>query len=228
MAQEFFTTASIGTWDKPEFVREVIVECWGGGGGGGTTPNSNNSGGGGGAGGQYSIKVLQYSSAASQITYSVGTGGAGQTVGGARSDGGDSIWDSNQVVAKGGVGANIGTPGTGSIAGGVGDNVYRGGSGGTAPAGNSGAGGGGAGSTGNGGDASTSTAGTGTSELGGNGGAGQATNNTAGNPGFIYGGAGSGGRRLNANQVGGAGAAGYIRITYDIVPPYRSYGYLID
>jgi hypothetical protein len=30
------------------------------------------------------------------------------------------------------------------------------------------------------------------------------------------------------NQAGGAGAEGYIRITYDIVLPYRSYGYLID
>jgi len=76
-----------------------------------------------------------------------------------------------------------------------------------------GGGGSGAGSTGTGNAASGVNAGSAKSELGGAGGNGGV--NSDGFPGNNYGGAGGGGERQGGtNKAGGAGAAGFIRITY--------------
>lgn len=208
-----FTTTQ--TWSKPAGVTTLTVECWGGGGAGGSA-SSSGARGGGGAGGAYARKVLTgLPSGATNYTVTVG---ASQTNNGSS---GNGSWfsTSGTVFAQGGAGgtnqssAGNGAGGTGSAASSIGDVVYAGGNGGTGVA-LSGAGGGGAGSTGAGGNANVSTAGTGTSENGGNGGGG----NSAGSPGSAgqnYGGGGSGGNANNNNtRNGGAGAQGFVRITY--------------
>lgn len=208
------TFTADGTWVKPNGVTKVTVECWGAGGGGGGASN-NNQGGGGGAGGQYAIKVVTYNAARQSITYVVGTGGPGGSGASSGTVGEDTDWQSGVVVAKGGAFgvANNGAGGVGSTTGGVGDTVYEGGDG-AAGAVNSGAGGGGAGSGGAGGDAVGVGAGGGTTQNGGNGGAGLSSSSD-GNPGNNYGGGGSGGKRTTVtSRTGGAGAQGYIRITY--------------
>lgn len=101
--EELLTTVGSGNWTKPSGVTQVLVECWSGGGsGGGATAAS--SAGGGGAGGQYSRKLITYTSAQQTISYSIGAGGIGST--GAGVSGSNTTWDTNQVVAVGGAGGN--------------------------------------------------------------------------------------------------------------------------
>lgn len=207
-------TAASGNWTKPANVTSVTVECWGGGGAGGAGGSTGGTryGGGGGKGGQYASKVLTYGAASQDIPYTVA-----QTTTG---NGGDTTWDTNQVIARGGRAGQNATNaalGTGSLlqtGTGVGDVLFDGGNGasgvGTT---SSGGGGGGAGTGGAGGNASGTTAGTGTAENGGDGGVGRTTNVAGGN-GNIYGGAGGGGR--SSGNAGGTGAAGLIRVTYSI------------
>lgn len=210
------TTTGAGTWSKPAGVTSVEVECWGGGGPGGAASTNFNVGGGG-AGGQYAKKTITYASGASSISYTV----AASFVPGINNatNGNDTNWESGVVVAKGGARgfASTGgsTRGTGSTSGGVGDIVYAGGNG-SAGGANAGAGGGGAGSTGAGGNASTTTAGLGKTENGGNGGAGRTTDGI-GLTGNNYGGGGGGGKMsIGQTYVGGTGAKGMIRLTYNV------------
>lgn len=215
--EELITTAGAGTWTKPAGVTQVIVECWGGGGaGGGAT--SNPAAGGGGGGGQYSRKYITYTSPSVGISYSVGAGGVGTT--GTIVNGGDTTWQTNVVIAKGGTG---GTPdgvdaggvpgGVGNQAGSVGDVIYFGTDGeagtvigGTTPLG--GIGGSGAASTNNG------------PEYAGVGGAQVGATSLPGNPGSLYGGGGSGAcTNVSTNRAGGNGARGLIRIIYRIPQP---------
>jgi hypothetical protein len=207
-----FGPGESGSWQAP-ITGNVTVECWAGGGGGGGPGNTNKYGGGGGAGGQYSIKVVSVTQG-SYYSYSVGTGGAAGS--GDGGTGGDTVFGSSTVVAKGGAGGkdydNGGNGGQGSTSGGVGDTVYAGGSGANGTTTYSGGGGGGAGSTGTGKNASTTTGGGATSEYGGAGGNGSASNNGNGSAGSNYGGGGGGGAGKTGTAAAGAG--GFMRITW--------------
>lgn len=209
-----FTTSS--TWTAPANVTSVTVQAWGAGGKGGSSGGgSQAAGGGGGAFAQKVIAVIP----GTTYNVEVGIGGTGATL-----NGGDSFFINNTtILAKGGIGVNTGitTGGNGGAAGAsIGDFVYRGGNGSDVASGNSGAGGGGAGTTGNGGDASGTTAGTGTNIGGGNGGAGR-TNNGTGNNGVTIGGGGGGAK---GNNAGGSGARGEVRITFTCPPNTPSAG----
>ena len=140
--------------------------------------------------------------------------------------GGDSTFNGNVVVAKGGAGGdgassnNSGGSGaSGSAAGGVGDIVFAGGDGASGTSSRGGAGGGGAGSNGSGGDANRTTAGSGTTVGGGDGGSGR-TSSGSGDDGNTAGGGGGGGYAgSNTNRSGGGGARGQVTITYSGLPP---------
>jgi hypothetical protein len=218
IGQTVETFPASGSWLAPAGVTSVIVECWGGGGAGGSVNVSGGTGGGG-AGGAYARKTLTVVPGTTyNFTVATATTANGST-------GNDSWFGSNStVLAKGGPGAaNVttaigGTGGSWTSNGSIGDIVYNGGNGGSgAASGNSGAGGGGAGSSGAGGNATGSTAGLGTADNGGNGAVGL-TANGSGTAGLVYGGGGSGGKANNTNiRNGGAGAAGFIRLTYTAI-----------
>lgn len=202
------------TWMVPAGVYEITVEAWGGGGAGGGRPAGGGGIAGGGGGGAYAKKTF------SVTPYQNYTLVIGSTVSGTSGDGatGNPTYFGNgsDLYAAGGSGGlSAGTGGDGgSVSISRGDLIYMGGKGGTANSTFSGAGGGGAGSTGIGGNASVGIAGTGTSELGGDGGAGRTTTGS-GNSGNNYGGGGGGGRKGSGGAVnGGIGAAGYMRISY--------------
>lgn len=228
-SEQRITTTGAGTWTKPLGVTQVVVECWGGGGaGGGATPN--NGAGGGGASGMYVRKYLQYSSPSQNISYNVGTGGTAGTGNG--TDGGDTTWNTSDVISKGGGG------GTGSIvseftplgegiapnsSSGVGDIIYVGENGeggyydpvGAAgqPGTYGGRGGDNPGSTNNNYDFDITTF----VEFGGAGAISifAGTQGINGDIGGLYGGGGGGAAKVSgANRSGGAGAQGLIRILY--------------
>ncbi len=214
-----YSTAGTFTVNIPANTTSSIIELYGGGGGGGAASTNTNGSGSGGAGGQYAKKTIANLGGLSK-TLVVGNFGAGGASTAAGSAGGDSTWDTNVVVAKGGAGgaANSGTAGAGSATGGVGDTVNAGGSGRAGVSGgNSGGGGGGAGSTGAGGAAGTApAAGTGTAIGGGNGGTGQSTNGTPAQA-SQAGGGGAGGRSTGSPNVdGGDGGLGKAVITNTI------------
>jgi hypothetical protein len=186
---EYLTTGS--TWSKATNGDAITVQCIGGGGAG-MSDHSN-----GGGGGEYRRSVVAYVSN-SVVSIQIGQGGLASTA----TDGTDTIWGSNVIIAKGGkcVGGAGGTGGTGDV-GFDGGNCGGGG-------GESGGGGGGAaGSNGKGGKGSDglgvspSWAGGG----GGNGGGADAPFHTGGNNNLGYG----GGAESSAGTDGGGGGGGY-------------------
>lgn len=219
--EQIISTVGAGNWTKPVGVTQVIVECWGAGGAGGGATLVDTAGGGGG-GGQYSRKLLIYPSAGSSIPYSVGAGAVG-TIGNGAS-GGDTTWNTNQVVAKGGTGGQAdgssGTPangGSGDVAGSVGDVIRFGGLGGSGTVGRGGVtaedGGSGAGSAADG--TAGFAFGTNVFEYGGTGGERVTGADSAGFPGELFGAGGSGAVSISgANFSGGNGAQGLIRLIY--------------
>lgn len=158
----------------------ITIECIGGGGG---AENGNKGGG----GGEYASKSVSYTSESSVSGIQIGQGGKGvhspDYVG---TDGTETHWNTNVVIAKPGL--KNGTGGTG----GTGDTKYAGGAGGNAGY-NSGGGGGAAG---------------GANGAGGAGGAGSGAFNSSGGGG----GGGNGGSAGSTGGVnynaGGAGASG--------------------
>jgi hypothetical protein len=215
-----------GTWVVPAGVNFVSVQVWGGGGGGGFTGNSSGAGGGG--GGAYTQKSNIGVTPGTLISFTVGSGGTGQSasVSPAGNGGQSSILG---IVANGGNGANGTTEGNGGTAGITGDVNNAGGNGGAGSgSNNTGGGGGGAGgprlsatqdggaSTGAGGAGGTGTNG------GGNGGGGGASSNpgAVGSTGFAPGGGGGGEGRSAAN--GGYGAPGQIILSYTCSGPNLS------
>jgi hypothetical protein len=214
------------TWVAPTGVTSAEVTCWGGGGYGELADE-----GGGGGGGAYaydsSIAVTAGNS------YSVVVGGIA----------GDSTFNANDLVAKGGTTSTGDAGGAGGQAGScVGEVVYSGGNGG-AGNGTSGGGGGGAGGQDgagvNGSDTIPNTGGVGGAGDNGSGGAGGATGTqTGGNGGnsvlggggggggdqTFYGGyggtyGGGGGGRGNATTAVGASGACIITYTVGEAPP---------
>lgn len=211
--------ASSGSWTAPPGVTSAVVKAWGGGGTGGAA-TGNPASGGGGAGGQFASKTVSVTPIDS---YNFTVSGVTTSVTGSVVNGGDTTFNTSEVVAKGGAGglratANSSTSsgGTGSTTGGVGDVVYAGGSGGNGVSTTqSGGGGGGAGDTGTGDSGSGATAGDATSENGGAGGNGVSSANTR-NAGSLAGGGGSGGLSSSStDRRGGDGAGGLLSITYD-------------
>lgn len=80
MTTEIFNSGT-STWIVPPTVTSVTIELWGGGGGGGAGENGAGSGeiGGGGGAGGYCSKVVAVTPGDS-ISYSVGSGGSGQSL----------------------------------------------------------------------------------------------------------------------------------------------------
>ncbi len=215
--QTVYNSPGSYTFTVPPGVNTITVECWGGGGGGSTVSSSRRGGGGG--GGAYARSMICVVPGAT-YNVQVGTGGTGS------SNGGNSVFGANIVVAAGGTGgANNGTTGGagGSVTNSVGTVRYAGGNGANGGSTYSGGGGGGAGSSGDGGNASNQIAGLGTSLNGGDGGAGH-NNNADGYPGSDYGGGGGGARRsTGSTKVGGTGGNGLVIIS--ATPVAMGYNY---
>lgn len=215
----------------PNGVSSLKVECWGAGGKGSNvslTATGTSGGGGGGAFASAQLCVVP----GQNFAISIGTGGSGLTL-----DGGDTYFgNATTVMAKGGKGlaSDVITGAMGGLASAsVGTTKYNGGNGGNRTTYNiavalgyrSGAGGGGAGSTGIGNNASGLTPGASRIDNGGAGGAGQdgallsLLAGFSGNSGNNYGAGGSGaGKGLLFSQptyLGGNGASGIVRITYE-------------
>jgi len=209
---EFCTSTSMTAWKVPSGVTSVKVEAIGGGGGGG------NHGGSGGGGGAYATLSSIGVTPGSSISVNIGAAGTAGIDGGAiATAGGDTTFNTNTVIAKGGaagVGASITTTAGGAAAGctptsgafsggagGAGEDGWRsggggggaasrlgaGGSGGTPPFDSTGAGGGGSG----GGSAGAGAGTGGSSDTGTGGGAD---------------GSGTGSSSLNHSAGGGGGS----------------------
>ena len=199
----FFTSPGAQSWTCPIGVNSVIIECWGAGGGGSSSPAAGNLKGGGGGGGAYARSIITVVPGQTYNLY-VGRGIL-------ESDGENSTFNNNTVVAAGGKKGTIGANGNNGIAGlggavtnCIGDIKYKGGDGQKI------FGGGAAGSNGAGGNASNSAPGLGTAVGGGDGAA--ASGSGIGLNGNIYGGGGSGANRRN--NSGSRGANGRVDITY--------------
>lgn len=232
-----FSTPGTTTWTVPAGVNLISVEAWGAGGGG-SKGFSSLKGTGGGGGGFASGSLAVHPGDIISVT--VGAGGAGATVAGNGSNGGNSIvtFSSNTLIAFGGGGAksdNVpsgtgGTGGNGSLAGAwTFTSSYCGGFGAnlTAPTASTpgGGAGGGAGQNGNGKNAGNATSNCSTAGGGpsggsatGSGGAGGAggTINSNGVSGSTYGGGGGGNAGTGS---GGDGANGYVTISYALALP---------
>lgn len=236
---EIISASGAGTWTKPTGVTEVIVECWGAGGAGGGVSVQGPAGGGGGGGGSYARSKLTYGSTQQSISYSVGAGGIGTN--GTGQTGGDTTWNTNQVVAKGGTGGGAGVRNTGGGDSGLGGTVQAGSVGDVVYLGEDGVGGSvstvfildAAGGVGGSGAASFQTALLGTfdvnvgnTELGSPGGPNGNSGDTTPSPGFqpkyksaLQAGGGGGGGAIydgGTDAIGGNGGNGLIRISYRV------------
>ncbi|MBC7845782.1 MAG: choice-of-anchor D domain-containing protein [Flavobacterium sp.] len=215
-----FTTS--GTFTVPAGVTSITVEAYGPGGGGGYGGGANKNGGGGGGGGAYTINSSVPVTSGNPYTITLGipgVAGISTTPNGGNATNTTATFDSSTTVT-----ANGGSGGLSYSNGGNGGNggsgvTNSGGKGGTGTASGSGGGGGAAGTTGNGGDGAMPTAGTkGTGGIiAGNGAIGSTGNFVDGITGSNYGGGGSGGTR---NSNGGAGANGYVIISYTCATSY--------
>ena len=90
-------SAGSGQWAPPAGVTSATVELWGAGGGGGGGDQNNWGLGGGGGGGGYSIKKVSINPS-STYTYTVGTGGAGNSSGIDGTHGGITSFSQDGVI----------------------------------------------------------------------------------------------------------------------------------
>ena len=210
-----FTTS--GTWVCPQGVTSVQIEAWGGGGGGGGAANTTNYRGAGGGGGAYQKITSLAVTAGQTYTVTIGSGGIAGTVsanGGLGSNSTFMLGATSLLIANGGSGGQTQTTSSFPIAGIGGVGTFNGGNGFIGTTTTGGGGGGGAGTSTNGATATSATggaAGTGGTGTGGAGGACGGGPGGEGCPAMNYGGGGGGG---NKNKVGGAGAGGYMKITF--------------
>jgi len=214
------------SWTCPAGVFNIKIECWGGGGSGGGQTSRTSDGGGGGGGGAYSRKNSYAVTPGTAYAYAIGQGGGAQVGNG--QNGGDTTFNTNICIAKGG---SYGRESTGSPpAGGAGgqssectgDQAYNGGYGARGRDANDGIGGHGGSSAGNAaiGYGATSpayvqnypTAQTPTG--GGHGGNGGANTASGSAPASGNGGGGGGSGSDGTNLTGGAGANGKIILTW--------------
>lgn len=195
--QQIFT--SNGSWTCPDHVSSVRVECWGAGADG-----ENNAGINAGGGGAYA-RVDAF--ACTPFTsYAVVVGQHGY------SSGGDSTFNINTCVAKGGGPLTAGGSATNS----VGDVKFIGGNGSQGAINiAAGAGGGGAGNVTAGTNASGATGGAGGLAGGGKGGNGGASAGSAGSAGDSIGGGGGNGFPSATSANGGYGANGQVTLTWE-------------
>lgn len=221
-----YSTAGTYSWTAPCDVTSITVQAWGAGAGGGYARNSSGAAGGGGGGGAYASSVIAVTPG-NTYTIVVGLAGVGAINNGSLStDGGNSTFSTNVVVAEGGFAGSSSSsnaaaaPGLGgSIAGSTGTTRFAGGQGATGVSGTAaGAGGGGGGASAGTAAAGNFTAATvsiagGTAVAGaGAGGAGSLGANGAAGSG--PGGGGAGAHRNSSNTTGGAGADGRVVLTY--------------
>ena len=215
--------AGLHTWFCPYGVTSVDVECWGAGAGGTRkNPAISGSGGGGGAYSKSTLTVVP----GTNYTITVGAGGTGgQEIWNPpnpeividATDGGDTIFDSSLVLAKGGSASAVSQVGGigGLASSGVGTIKFNGGNGGdivSSPGLGSGGGGSSAGTGAVGGNGGQPTAGVAPSG-GGNGGSGGIFPSTQPLAGNIPGG-GTGGQLGNSNTQAPNGADGQVKLTY--------------
>ncbi len=203
-----FDTSGDHTWDCPDGVFTVEVECWGGGGGGGLAPFPYDDSGGGAGGGEHAYKVV---SVTPGVTYNlhVGAGGAIHITGaGDTGDSGEDTWfvDSSTVLAHGGTGGTPTAGGTGGVSG-IGDSLHGGGDGG---AGATGTGGGGGGA---GGYANLGQSGNGAAFGGAGGSGGAGTGGPSGDAGGhgMSGSSGPTGGTAPGGGGGGGGTGGFVQ-----------------
>ena len=114
----------------PAGITSIIVECWGGGGGSESIgTNSLGRMTAGAAGGAYARKTISVSPGEE---YPLTVGAGGNYVATGTGQGGDTFFNTNVVLAKGGngIGRNTTTGAAGTATGSIGDIVYAGGSGG--------------------------------------------------------------------------------------------------
>ncbi|GEM_PF-6653020 len=211
---QVYNNAGTFTWQAPCDVTSIVVECWGAGGSGGgvsSFPLASS----GGSGGGY-VKNTAFTVIPGTIyTIRVGAGVTGTT--GAGSSGQSSWFGSiTSVLAVGGLGGAVGSPGMAVSSGNIGFSPgfsFYGGSGAINSTTTSSGGGGGSAGTGSNGLSAIGTAG-GVAVTGGSvGGVGRSTNNNGG-AGAVLGGGGGGARGTTATKIGGIGGKGKVQITY--------------
>jgi hypothetical protein len=208
------------TFTVPAGVNSITIEAWGAGGRGGSAiQNGVSNAGGGGGGGAYSKKTIPVTSGA---TYNliVGSGGNDVTL-----NGGNSSFNTNITVARGGIGVttnNLSGGNGGNWVTGDGDYGYSGGNGSSGIAASYGGGGGSSAGTGSIGTNGSNSNGGIITIGGGNGGNGSTTNgNNPGLAGNVPGGGGGGATKGtgNAAPVGGSGGDGQVIISWTSCTP---------
>lgn len=206
------TITATGTFQTPDGITTLSVECWGGGGRGGTTVSNGTETGGGGGGAYARRNALTVTP---RTNYNVQVGSGSTTT----SPGGDTFFNNaTTVMAKGGnsVANNTSNGATGgTAAASVGDVTRNGGNGANGSGGNNGGGGGSSAGPNNAGVNATNQNGATAPTGGGNGGNGRSGSNGNGSAGSIPGGGGGGVLSgNNNNRTGGAGANGQIIVTW--------------
>lgn len=206
------TITATGTFQTPDGITSLRVECWGGGGRGGSTVSDGTETGGGG-GGAYARRNSLTVTPRTNYNVQVGSGSTNT------SPGGDAFFNNSAtVMAKGGNSvANNSATGAlgGTAAASIGDVTRNGGNGANGNGGSFGGGGGSSAGPDNAGANATNQNGATAPTGGGNGGNGRNNSNGNGTAGSIPGGGGGGVRSgSNDNRTGGAGARGQIIVTW--------------
>lgn len=206
------TITATGTFQTPDGITSLRVECWGGGGRGGSTV-SNGTETGGGGGGAYARRNALTVTPRTNYNVQVGSGST------STSPGGDTFFiNATTVLAKGGnsvANNNANGASGGAAAASIGDVTRNGGNGANGSNGNNGGGGGSSAGPDNAGVNATNQNGATAPTGGGNGGNGRNNSNGNGTAGSIPGGGGGGVRSGNTGSfTGGAGARGQVIVTW--------------
>jgi hypothetical protein len=207
----YLTSGTAATYDTPDYVRAIYVECVGGGAGGGGVDGQGAGtgvGGGGGSGGGYVAKLITSPSAS--YTYTIGAGGAGGASGVNNGSSGSNTTFTDGTITLNGNGGNGGL----GLLGSASNANYQGAAGGDGSGGDIVIGGQRAGPRSRGNFAQY-FGGFGGGSVFGQGDGGAGGTNAAGEAAVRYGcgGGGGGSDGTSSNYAGGAGFQGVIRIT---------------